>query len=97
MTNDISQLKGLKIKAYATDRYAEDRDEHIMVMHTVEISGDNTPWWKTQSTTDGNQSKRRSCSFLPLLNQLKSRLLHGHPKIAYLLFLPPPPYGRYAQ
>ena len=33
MTNDISQLKGLKIKAYVTDRYAEDRDEHIMVMN----------------------------------------------------------------
>ena len=37
MTHDISQLKGLKIKAYVTDRYAEDRDEHIMVRHTVEF------------------------------------------------------------
>ena len=49
MTNDISQLKGLKIKAYVTDRYAEDRDEHIMVMRTAAISGDNIPGGKRKA------------------------------------------------
>ena len=46
MTHDISLLKGLKIKAYVTDRYAKNRDEHIMVMHTVEMSGNNIPGGK---------------------------------------------------
>ena len=49
MANDISLLKGLKIKAYVTDRYAEDRDENIMVMHIVEMSGDNIPGGKRKA------------------------------------------------
>ena len=49
MANDISLLKGLKNKAYVTDRYAEDRDENIMVMHIVEMSGDNIPGGKRKA------------------------------------------------